>query len=155
MRQFSLIIILALLAVGCDSNNQHAKKKGGKKQPVEVVTVERTPLTTTRAVTGTLEATRTVHIYNEEPGRIKQIPFRQGDVVKKGDLLVELDNTLTRAELDKAIAAYDQAAIDYKRLKKLKPRKLASEDEIARRAADIDEVGGRPHGAADLKNPVM
>jgi len=140
MRQFSLLIALAFLAVGCDSDNQLVMKKRSKKQPVEIVTVKRIPLTTTRAVTGTLEAVRTVHIYNEEPGRIKQIPFRQGDLVKKGDLLVELDNTLTRAELDKAVAAYDQAAIDYKRLKKLKPRKLASEDEIARAETAVEQA---------------
>ena len=140
MRQIAPLFIFIFSVIACDADNQHAKKKGGKKQPVEVVTVERTPLTTTRAVTGTLEATRTVHIYNEEQGRIKQLPFYQGDQIKTGDLLVELDNTLTRAELDKAIAAYKQAAIDYKRLKKLKPRNLASEDEIARAETAVEQA---------------
>ena len=140
MRQINLLFILLFFIAACDSADQGAKKKGGKKQSVEVVVVERTPLTTTRAVPGSLEATRTVHIYNEEQGRIKQKPINQGDPQKARDTLVELDDRLTRAELDKAIAAYKQAAIDYKRLKKLKPRKLASEDEIARAATAVEQA---------------
>ena len=69
MRQISLFFILIFLVVGCDADNKGARKKGGKVKPVEVVIVERAPLTTTRDVTGTLEATRTVHIYNEEQVR--------------------------------------------------------------------------------------
>lgn len=140
MRQITLIFTLVLFIVGCDADDKGARKKGGREKPVEVVTVERTPLTTTRDVTGTLEATRTVHIYNEEPGRIKQLPFHPGDAVKAGDLLAELDDSLTKAELDKAIASYKQASIDYKRLKKLKPRKLASEDEIARAETAVEQA---------------
>jgi membrane fusion protein (multidrug efflux system) len=140
MRHITLLFVFILLFSACDSESQKAKKKGAKKHSVEVVVVERAPLTTTRIVTGTLEATRTVHIYNEAQGRIKQIPFHPGDPVKAGDLLVELDDRLIRAELDKAIATYKQAVIDHKRLLKLKPRKLASEDEIARAETAVEQA---------------
>ena len=132
--------MLVFLISACDSADTGIRNKDSRKQAVEVVVVKRIPLTTIRAVTGTLEATRTVHIYNEEQGRIKQIPFHQGDQIKAGDLLVELDDRLTRAELDKAIAAYKQAALDYKRLKKLRPRRLASEEEIARAETAVEQA---------------
>ncbi len=140
MRQISFLFMLVSLISACDSANNDTQSKHSRKQTVEVVSVKSVPLTTTRTVTGTLEATRTVHVYNEEQGRIKQIPFHQGDQIKAGDLLVELDDRSTRAELDKAIATYKQAAIDYKRLKKLKPRKLASEDEIARAETAVEQT---------------
>lgn len=140
MRQLSLLFVPIFLLLGCDVDEQGTREKTGREKAVEAVFVKRTPLTATRDVTGTLEATRTVHIYNEERGRIKQLPFHPGDSVKVGDLLVKLDDTLTRAELDKATAAYKQAAIDYKRLTKLKPRKLASEDEIARAETAVEQA---------------
>jgi len=142
MRQINILFLFlsVFFLLACDSDTQNANKKVDRQKPVEVVVVEHIPLTTTRAVTGTLEATRTVHIYNEEQGRIKKIPFYQGDRVKAGDILVELDDRLMRAELDKAIATYKQAAIDHKRLKKLKPRKLASEDEIARAETAVEQA---------------
>jgi RND family efflux transporter MFP subunit len=140
MRQICLLFLMTFLIVSCDADDKQFAKKGGKKQLVEVVEVIRAPLTTTRIVTGTLEATRTVHIYNEEQGRIQKLPAYPGDRVKNGELIVELDNTLIRAELDKAIASYKQALLDYKRLKKLKPRKLASEDEIARAETAVEQA---------------
>lgn len=140
MRQITLILLVTTLMVACDADGKKQGNKGGKKQLVEIVTVQRKPLTTQRIVTGTLEATRTVHVYNEEQGRIKQLPMYPGDSVKTGDLMVELDNTLIRAELDKAVASYKQAVLDYKRLKKLKPRKLASEDEIARAETAVEQA---------------
>jgi len=89
-------------------------------------------------VTGSLEASNTVEIYNEEQGRIIKMPVYPGDQVKKGDVIVELDNTIIKAELDKAVAAHKQAKLDYKRILKLKPRKLASEDEVARAATAVE-----------------
>ena len=82
-------------------------------------------------MTGTLEAQRTVLIYNEEVGRIIELPFYEGDAVATGAALVRLDDALIRAELDKAVANRRQAEVDLKRIERLIPRKLASEDELA------------------------
>lgn len=40
-------------------------------------------------------------VQSEQPGKIKRILVHNGDLVKKGDLLVELDKTLVQAELNK------------------------------------------------------
>jgi membrane fusion protein (multidrug efflux system) len=76
--------------------------------PVEkVVTVEAekvavdTVLGTIRAV-GTLRPNEAVVIAPEIAGRIAKIPFSEGEQVKAGDVLVELDSSILRAELAKA-----------------------------------------------------
>ncbi|MGD8925956.1 MAG: efflux RND transporter periplasmic adaptor subunit [Thioalkalispiraceae bacterium] len=140
MRHITFFLIVIFIISACDSDLQTTRKKGAKSHPVEVVIVQREPLTTTRIVTGTLEATRTVHVFNEEQGRIKQIPYHPGDRVKQGDLLVALDDSIIQAELDKAIATYKQAVLNQKRLTKLKPRNLASEDEIARAETAVEQA---------------
>src|SRR3546814_2200716 len=66
----------------------------------EAVTID-TVLENIRAV-GTLGPDEAVVIAPEIAGRIDSIHFGEGDEVKAGDVLVELDTTTLRAELDKA-----------------------------------------------------
>ncbi|MFN3892344.1 MAG: efflux RND transporter periplasmic adaptor subunit [Beijerinckiaceae bacterium] len=54
-----------------------------------------------RAV-GTLQPNESVAVAPEIAGRIASIPFGEGVRVKEGDVLVELDPVILRAELDKA-----------------------------------------------------
>ena len=53
-----------------------------------------------RAV-GTLAANETVVISTEISGRISRIAFGEGEAVKTGDVLIELDDNILKAELDK------------------------------------------------------
>lgn len=54
-----------------------------------------------RAV-GTLQPNESVAIAPEIPGRISAIPFGEGVPVKEGEVLIELDAVILKAELDKA-----------------------------------------------------
>ncbi len=64
---------------------------------VETVMVTRQAVRLKRTLTGTLEAPRTVHIHSEKSGRIIDLPYYEGDKVKKGEVLVRLDDALLRA----------------------------------------------------------
>lgn len=128
----SILLCLALGLASCGDNAAKGKKGKRSAQLVETTTVERSPVKVQRIVTGTLEAVHKVNIFNQEEGRIIELPFHEGDRVEKGQIVARIDATLIRAELDKAIANYKQAKLNLKRLKKLIPRKLASEDELAR-----------------------
>ena len=60
-----------------------------------------TVLNTIRAV-GTLSPNEAVVVSPEVAGRVARLPFAEGEKVETGDVLVELDSTILRAELDKA-----------------------------------------------------
>ena len=131
---------LWLSACSQGPDTQQAGKKD-KKRPahaVEIITVAQQPTRIKRTLTGTLEAPRTVHVYSERAGRILSLPFYEGDRVTAGAELVRLDNALIRAELDMAVASRKQAEVDLKRLKNLVPKKLATEDELARASTALD-----------------
>lgn len=68
--------------------------------PVKIGTV----LNTIRAV-GSLQPNEAVAISSEIAGRISRLPFAEGQTVKAGDTLVELDSVILRAELDRARSA--------------------------------------------------
>lgn len=124
-------IIISLSLIACD---QQAAKKVRNKLPrvVNVASAERTPLTATRLVTGSLDVITAVKIFNQEEGRIIALAFRQGDRVNKEDVLVEIDASLIQAELNKAMASLKQARTDVRRIRSLFNKKLSSEDELAR-----------------------
>lgn len=138
MRTLLLSLCLLALLTGCQDKNSSAKKdKQGHL--VETVPVVRAPIKTTRLVTGTLESLSTIHIFNEEQGMITALLHYPGDRVKTGETLLELNDKIISAELAKATAAYEQAQLNLKRLQKLIPNKLASEDELARAQTALEE----------------
>ena len=126
-----LWLIPCLLLSAC---NDSTPQKSARKSPehlVETVLASQQSISVTQTITGTLQAIRKIRIINQLAGRLTSLPVYPGDKVKKGQLLVQLDDALLRAEVQKAKAILNQAKVDYRRLKDLAPRKLASESEIA------------------------
>jgi len=87
------------------------------ERPIAVET-ERTAVATVvediRAV-GTLRPHESVVIAPEIAGRLSRIRFNEGDRVKAGDVLVEIDSVILRAELDKARAEVALARANHDR----------------------------------------
>ena len=133
----AFLISHLLLLAACSDHKQDKDKNKGKN--VEVAVVERQAIKVTRILTGSLEAMQTVRIFNQEPGRIKQIHFYEGDTIEKDAILVELERDLIEAEFDKARASTRQAKLDLKRLKQL-PSQLASQDQLARAQTAVDQA---------------
>ncbi|VAX14407.1 hypothetical protein MNBD_GAMMA24-2246 [hydrothermal vent metagenome] len=128
---FLLLGCMALFAC----NDKPTAQSGHRPQTdarVELGTVHRAPLKAEQNLLGVLQAERHVRIFNQEPGRIVALPFYPGDKVKKGSLLIQLDDRLLQSELDKAQATLAQTQLDLRRIKRLMPRKLASEEELTR-----------------------
>ena len=132
---------VALLVTACDSNsdlNINAKKTPQTTHRVEVITVEKKPVSLVQTVSGTLQATTKIRLYNEESGRIIELPYHEGDSVEKGTLLVQLDNELLKTDVAKATASKEQAKVDLSRLKKLLPKQISTEEEVAKARTILD-----------------
>lgn len=141
LSNIATITCCALWLTACDQQTATEKSAKKHKRPahaVEVISVARQPMRIKRTLTGTLEAPRTVHVHSERAGRILKLPFYEGDRVAAGTTLVQLDDALIRSELDMAVATRKQAELDLKRLKGLVPKKLATEDELARANTELE-----------------
>jgi len=134
VRATAAALLCAALA-GC-SPSAPPEDTAATRQPrdhlVEVASAQVRAVQRSSVHTGTLRARRTLRVFVQEEGRIKELPFLEGDAVRNGDLVLRLDDTLLRAELDKAVASRQQAELDLKRLNGLSGRQLVSEDELAR-----------------------
>lgn len=124
---------LAACQPGIDSD-ESARKGPATSKPhwVEIIGVEQQFLSETVTRTGSLRARRLVRLYSQEEGRIVALPFFEGDQVQQGDLLVQMDDRLLRAQLSKAEAHHRQARQDLERLSRLLRRKMVAEDERLR-----------------------
>jgi HlyD family secretion protein len=117
-----------------------------KKEPVITVQTEkvaRRNLTETVTANGKIYPVLQVHISPEVSGEIIELPVKEGQKVKKGDLLLKINPDVYQAALNQTKAAYEssvaakitadaaleKADTDYKRNKDLFARKLLSESD--------------------------
>jgi membrane fusion protein (multidrug efflux system) len=103
-----------------------------------VASVQYDTLIATHTSIGTLIAARQVQVYNQEQGKIIQLPYHEGDHVEKGAALVRLDEAVVRAELIMVMAKRRQAELDLVRIEKLFTREAASEDEVAQKQTALE-----------------
>lgn len=131
-----LSVISVLLFTGlmsaCDEKETPKKRTSRALPAVETEQAMMQSLNHKMTVTGTLEPIRTVHFYNQAQGMLVELPFHEGDTVKKGDLLARMDDTIFRAEYNKADATFKQARVDYGRLEKLAKTNLTSKELLIR-----------------------
>ncbi len=71
---------------------------------------------------GTLVPCDSVDLKSEVNSKVEQIFFSDGSIVKKGDTLIQFDESLAQAEVKEAEAKYRRAKIEYEMLDKLAGR---------------------------------
>lgn len=127
-----LILLFTGLISACDEKETPKKRSSRALPAVETEQAMVQSLNHKMTVTGTLEPTRTVHFYNQAQGMLVELPFHEGDTVNKGELLARMDDTIFRAEYNKADATFKQARVDYGRLEKLAKTNLTSKELLIR-----------------------
>lgn len=92
---------------------------GGAPASVEVVSVKTARLQDDAQAVGSLRSRQSVTLKPETAGRVSRIAFADGAMVRRGQLLVQLDDTLQRAELSQAQAQLSIARANLKRNEEL------------------------------------
>src|SRR5690606_5875614 len=89
------------------------------KSRVEAVTVEAVTLPRSISAVGSLRSENSVMLRSEVSGRISELNFQEGGRVSKGQVLVRLDDSVVRAELQQAQANLSLANSQYNRAQAL------------------------------------
>jgi len=97
--------------------------------PVETTEVKVANSEQTLSATGSLQSDESVVVAPEIAGRITHIGFNEGAKVKTGKLLVQLDDSVLQAELDRAMASRNLSEANYKRAEALLQDRAVSERE--------------------------
>jgi membrane fusion protein (multidrug efflux system) len=104
---------------------------------VEVARVELTRLTDDAQAVGSLRSRQSVVLRPEVSGRVTQLNFRDGDRVRRGQLLVQLDDQLPLAQLQQAQAELSIAQANHKRNQELVAQGFISQRSVDESAANL------------------
>ncbi|MCU1287262.1 MAG: efflux pump, family, rane fusion lipoprotein [Acidobacteriales bacterium] len=102
----TFLVLTPTLISGCGDKQQAqaASPNGGRPAvPVVVAPVEQRDIPVQLSGIGNAQAYRTVQIRSQVNGQIEKVHFKEGQDVKKGDLLFTLDKSPFQAEVEKAI----------------------------------------------------
>lgn len=138
-RTLAPIALASLALVACGA------KEGAPVPPAPVVSVA-TPLKEKVRdwddFTGRFEAAQTVEVRARTSGYLQALHFRDGDFVKKGQLLFTLDDRPAQAQLAAAKAQADLARTELRRAESLLAAKAISQEEYENRrsAAAVAEA---------------
>lgn len=110
---------------------------GGMPVAVEVVRAEARTLAESASAVGSLLSNESVVLRPEISGRISGIHFRDGQVVRRGAVLVSLDSAVQEAELQQARANLALAQTNFRRTEDLFQRQFISERARDEAAANL------------------
>lgn len=108
---------------GKDDGNEAAEEA----VPVEVATVSRGPIEAVIRLSSNLEAERDVTVYAQAPRLVERLLVEEGDGVRKGQLLVKLQDDEQELALEKARIQLEQAQRELERQESLFKQGLSSE----------------------------
>lgn len=131
----ALLAVAGILYLTLGSNEDPAQRGGGASRaggmrlPVLGMVVTPRPFDNAIVATGTILASEEVELRSEVAGKVISLPFREGARVKKGDLLVKINDADLRAQLMRARSRRDLATQREDRQKKLREINGVSADQ--------------------------
>jgi len=145
------IVILALIILVAGSKMGWFGKKGNFKE-VTVKEVSLQDIIETVSATGKIQPEVELKISSEVSGEILELPFKEGQEVKKGDLLVRVNPDLVQSAVNRSEASYQnvkaglqqaeanlkQAKADYERNKTLFDKGVISKSDWDRSIASYE-----------------
>ena len=145
-----LLIVLVLLALVFGGifgwkyySMQQMAAQASHGQPAATVasaTVRQEQWEPTLYAIGNLTAIQGVDVANEVAGIVDSVNFESGQQVKKGDVLVKLDDRTDRAELQGLVAQRRLAEVQFDRLKKLLAQKSTSKSQYDEAQAQLQSA---------------
>ena len=150
------IVVLALLGVGAyflrqrlqASSTASAKPDGQQTGPVQVVvaSARRGELSVHLAGLGSVAPLNTVTVKSRVDGQLNTVGFTEGQLVKKGEVLAEIDPRpfqvmVAQAEAQKArdMAQYNNAKVDQARYQTLVKQGVVPEQQLATQEALVEQ----------------
>ena len=149
LRGLPALLIASTLAAGWLSGCARPAAQQGEPPPAKVTVAEvvARDITEWDEVTGRLEAVNSVDIRPRVSGFIAAVAFEEGSIVRRGQVLFQIDPRPFQAQVDRlsaelsrARATVQRTASERKRAERLAGESAMSTEEIERRASAAEEA---------------
>ena len=137
VRASVLLLIFCLLPAQVMAAAPNAKNK---PKPVILAPVTTQLIYDKVEALGTTRSIESTQITSTVTEKVKAIHFTDGQKVKKGQLLVELEKAEQQAELARAEAIRGERKLALQRIRQLDERKLTSLDEVDRTRLELEQA---------------
>lgn len=128
-----------LLCLLCSCNEQ--QKSSSPVHSVEVTSPAPVCETTTKSYPGIVREAHEISLGFKTAGQIEHIYVKEGDHVRKGELLARLDDDDYRLGVEAMQIQYDQLADEVARTKKLFEQKSVSANDYEKASAGLKQLG--------------
>ncbi len=148
---FPLTAVLFISGCGTKEKGQAAGGSEGRPPaPVVVANVEQRDIPVQISAIGNVEAYQTVQIRSQVNGQIQKIFFKEGEDVRQGQQLFQLDKRPFEADLEKAIGQmkHDQAQAENSRIQADRYSGLEKEGIVSHEQAEQLRAQGKADASA-------
>ncbi|MBT0585313.1 efflux RND transporter periplasmic adaptor subunit [Alteromonas oceanisediminis] len=148
LRFSPLILGIFLLAgflayLNWPAEEQAQQRRGGGATPVVAETVSVEPFAIVIEALGTAQANESVELTAQQAQTVKLIAFDDGDIVEKGDLLVELNNRAEIARVNELEINIADAKRQLQRIENLAKDRVASQQLLDEQRARVDALSAQ------------
>jgi membrane fusion protein (multidrug efflux system) len=123
----SIVALFSLSISACNKPEHHEEEH----QKIIVTSPLAEDVVITQQYVCQIHSRRHIEVRALEGGYLEEIPVKEGQAVKKGDLLFKVVPTLYKAKLDSEAAEAQQAQIEFNNTKKLYEQNVVSQQELA------------------------
>ncbi len=150
-----LSLLVPLLALGCGSKTAHRVSRVA----VTVARAEERDMPYALEATGTVEPLQTAAVGSQVGGVVTRVSFREGDYVRAGHVLFQLDPRPFREALDQALAALardrsraEAARLEADRSRTLYEQNILSQAEWDQKRSDAEALAATVRADSALAN---
>lgn len=145
--------VFVCVAVGCGSEQAETGRgagggRGGRNRsaaaiPVKAVPAVRTEISKSVLKNTTLEADRWVDVRARRQGQIVKIMKEEGDPVREGEVIAELESDDARLQVTQMNVAFVDARRNHDRIEKIFKRNLVSEEQFETAKTQMDRTAAQ------------
>jgi membrane fusion protein, multidrug efflux system len=150
-----IILILSIIILGGNCNKKSARlleeKKASVKDEVSVqvvtLTLEPSQLEEKLSLPAAVESFENLWVKSETSGRVIKIMVKEGEMVRKGQVMVELDSRDYTSILERIEANHKLATIEHNRMTELYKRNIAAASEVDKLDAQLKDLDAQMKSA--------
>ena len=131
-KELAVILVVMMLTVGCGKNSNKAEVKKTDEKPVKIAILEKKEIVKEIQGNGEAEPIQDSAVVTETGGYIKDIKVRNGQFVKKGEILLIMSDAGTEQNYMNAYANYISAKSNLEKAKKFSEKEYKNSEVRAR-----------------------
>lgn len=139
----------------------HGAEGGSEHHPHKILVTSpvRKDVISTQQYVCQIHSCQHIEVRALEGGYLQEIHFKEGQAVKKGDLMFKINTNIYQAKLDSEVAEANRVRIELENARRLSERGIVSDQEIALKQAELAkaeanaELARAEIGFTDVKAP--